>query len=265
MSAVPALFFASTRYLAAGMLMLASQAWVGPVAVARASWPRLFVVGVFTIGAGGLLFWGMRHTPSGLAAIVNLSLTPVGLTVIGLLYGEEKASPRQAGAIALGIVGLAVLFGPRAQVPAAAAEAFGLALAGAAALIYCWGSVLGRPLLRRYAPLQVGGLANLAGAAVLLPLALVVEPVGPEEVAAFLRPPVLAAWLFLVVFGSAVAFAMYLRLLRDWGPTRAGMYAFVSPVVATGLGIAVFGETLSATDVAGGVLMLVAAWLALRR
>lgn len=57
---------------------------------------------------------------------------------------------------------------------------------------------------------------------------------------------------------------IYLKLLHDWGPTRAGMYAFVAPIVATALGAAVLDERLGLPELAGGGLMLAAAGLVLR-
>ena len=68
-------------------------------------------------------------------------------------------------------------------------------------------------------------------------------------------------WLFLVLFGSLVAYTIYLRLLRDWGPVRAGSYAFVSPVTAVLVGIFVLHERVSLLDVPGMAAMLAGARL----
>jgi drug/metabolite transporter (DMT)-like permease len=48
-------------------------------------------------------------------------------------------------------------------------------------------------------------------------------------------------WLFLVLFGSLVAFTAYMRLIAVWGPARAGSYAYVSPIIAVLLGVLVVG------------------------
>jgi drug/metabolite transporter (DMT)-like permease len=55
-------------------------------------------------------------------------------------------------------------------------------------------------------------------------------------------------WLFLVVFGSLVAFTAYLRLIAVWGPARAGSYAYVSPVIAVLLGVVLLHEHLALRD-----------------
>ena len=73
-----------------------------------------------------------------------------------------------------------------------------------------------------------------------------------------------SGWAFLVFFGSLLAYTFYMVLVRDWGASRAGTYAFVSPVIAVVLGMLVLDETVGASDVAGMAVMLLASWLALR-
>ena len=130
-------------------------------------------------------------------------------------------------------------------------------------LAYCWGSVLSRPMVQAHGVLLISGLATLTGGIMLIALALIIEPVSWDLLAVYARPEVLGAWLFLVVFGSLAAFTIYLRLLRDWGPLSAGMYAFISPVIAVGLGSLVFAEAFGPVAAFGSLLMLGAAWLAL--
>lgn len=266
-TAVPPLLFAGTRFVAAGVLLLAWLALRGGLRpVARADWPALAGVAVLIIaGTYGLLFWGLRHAPSGLAGVINLALMPVFLLALGLLHGEERWRPALALAIVVGVAGLGVLFAPSLAADAAASLRWGLLAVVGATLAYCWGSVLNRRLLRRYAATQVSAVQVLVGGTVLTALALAAEDVGAETWRAFAAPAVLAGWLFLVVGGSLLAFTIYLHLVHAWGATRAGMYAFVSPVVALAAGALVYGEALTPANLAGSALVLAAAWLALRR
>ena len=91
-----------------------------------------------------LLFWGVAHTPTGLAAIVNLSLIPVLSMLVGALYGEETISVRRLAAVALGAVGLTVLVSARGQTASTDESRIGLGLAAivAATLSYAWGAIL---------------------------------------------------------------------------------------------------------------------------
>ncbi len=265
-SALPPMFFAGSRFVVAGAALLL---WLGlsgrPVLPARGDRLRMLVTAVLlTAVTYGFLFWGVRSVPSGLAAILNLALTPVGLFAIGLLHGSERWSGRQAAAILLGFVGLGLLFGPKLG-DGLDAEVMGLVAIIAGTVGYCWGSVIGRPLMRRHSALQVAGLTTFVGGGLLIVLALAFEPVSAATLVIYLRPGVFAAWAYLTLFGSLVGFTTYLRLLHDWGAARAGMYAFVTPIVAAISGAAVLGERFGPPELAGMGVLLAATWLSLRK
>src|SRR5690349_4053939 len=77
-AAVPPLFFAGSRFVAAGIALLIWTRATGSRAalrVHRQDWPAMLVAAVLVIvGTYSLLFWGMRNVASGLAAVINLSL-----------------------------------------------------------------------------------------------------------------------------------------------------------------------------------------------
>lgn len=253
--AVPPMLFAGSRFLVAGLLLLAWEGMRGGTrSLPARAWRRLVPVALLNITlCYGPLFWGMRSVDTGIAAVVNLSLTPVALYGFGLLHGAERWHGRSLIALGLGGVGLILLLG-RAQ---AGAELIGIAAIVFGTLSYCWGSVLCRPLVREQGTLRVAGLLMTVGGGVLILLSLALEPLPP--LAQAFTPAVLAAWSFLVLAGSLAAYTIYLRLLRDWGPLRAGLFAFVSPIVAVALGALLYGETVTAAGVMGMALMLGAA------
>jgi drug/metabolite transporter (DMT)-like permease len=76
--------------------------------------------------------------------------------------------------------------------------------------------------------------------------------------------PAFLAWLYLLIPGAVLSTTMYFMLVRDWGASRPGTYAFISPVIAVVIGCAFFQEKLDWGDAVGMTLMLGAAGLALR-
>jgi drug/metabolite transporter (DMT)-like permease len=250
--ALPPLLFAGTRFMAAGLVLIAWQ-WArhGIVPLLAAEWRRLLLVAVLNITlCYAPLFWGMQTVDTGLAAVINLALTPVALYGFGLAYRQERLSGRALIALPLGALGLALLLG-RGDADTAGVVAMVLGT-----LSYCWGSVLARPLLTAHGALPMAGLLMTIGGALLVLLGLLLEPL---PTAAALAPRAVVAWAFLVLAGSLAAYTIYLRLLRDWGPLRAGLFAYVSPVLAVALGALVYGEAVSMTALAGMALMLGAA------
>ncbi|MDF0663693.1 MULTISPECIES: EamA family transporter [unclassified Rhizobium] len=270
--AVPPLLFAGTRFTAAGILLLLYTLAKGEATSFKVQDGfRFTVVSILMITlCYGPLFWGMQYIDSGTAAVLEMSLTPIALLVFALLLNEETLDGRRILAIALGVCGLVVLFWPAAangNLPAA--EAFpdaslwgGLAVASAA-FTYGYGSVLARPLLRTYPALFVSGVSTLVGGIVLLIAALAFEPGAVVALSGDWGTVAWLGWFFLVIFGSLIGYTTFMRLLRDIGASRAGSYAFVSPVVAVALGAAVFAEQITAMDVIGIVVMLSGAYLAM--
>lgn len=274
LEAVPPVFFAGTRFTAAGGILLGALWWQGAMGrIARSDLPRLAAVTLLMIAATyALLYWGAQFVSSGLAAVLDLALMPVALLAIAALLGEERFSPARAAGVALGIAGLLVLFGPQAldgggPEGGEAGTAMWLAGGGAivlSALVYSLGSVLARPLLRAYPPVLVSGVTTLGGGLALVVGALVLEPGAVAALSGRWGGAAWASWGFLVLFGSLVAYTTFLRLVRDWGASRAGSYAFVSPVIAVALGVLAFGEAVTVTDALGMAVMLAGAWLTLR-
>jgi drug/metabolite transporter (DMT)-like permease len=210
----------------------------------------------------GFLFWGMGFVSSGLSAVVNLALIPVGLFGLGVLLRQETFSRRQAAALLIGASGLYLLFRPRLAFAGNIDEFHGLAAIVAGTLAYCLGSLLARPVLEGARPLAVAGLLTFIGGLGLLVLAVAFEPLTELTAADFLTLPVLASWLFLVLGGSLAAFTIYLKLLRDWGPSQAGLYTFVSPLIAVAVGMAVFDEAFGPSEAMASAVMLGAVALA---
>jgi drug/metabolite transporter (DMT)-like permease len=267
---VPPIFLAAARFMIAGALMLA---WAGrdAAAVPRSVRPRLLATAMLVSTANyALLFWGIARAPTGLAAIVNFGTIPIFSLLASRWLEGEPIGRRQVAAIALGLVGLALLFATRTtgapgSAHAAAGELWGLAAIALSGLLYCIGAVLSRPIAATMPVLVLAGWQTLIGGVGLSALSLALEPVEVRHLHELATWPTLPALAFLVVAGSLAGFTIYMRLLRDWGAFRAGLYAFVSPVIAVAVGVAALSERFGGAEGLGALLMFGAAAIALRR
>ncbi|MEO7056676.1 MAG: DMT family transporter, partial [Caldimonas sp.] len=122
-----------------------------------------------------------------------------------------------------------------------------------------------RPISSAMPVLALAGWQTFIGGIGLSAVSLTLEPVEGRHFRALMGWPTLPALAFLIVAGSLAGFTIYMRLLRDWGAFRAGLYAFVSPVIAVGVGVAALGERLGWAEGVGALLMFSAAAIALRR
>jgi len=262
----PPIFLAAARFLIAGALFLV---WAGRDAFAaprRAALPLLGTALLINTGCYAFLFWGVKHAPTGISAIVNFALIPVFTILFGLAYGEEVLTRRRVEGMTLGALGLVLLFWARVG---EGREGWLTALALGAVVVstisYTWGAILSRPLVRVMSPIALAAWQCLLGGLGLALLSAVLEGTTPADAARLAAWPVWPALAFLVLAGSLVGFAAYLKLLRDWGPFRAGLYAFVSPVIAVATGVLALGEPFGPAEAAGAAVMLTATALVVRR
>lgn len=264
---VPPGVFAGSRWTVAGVILLAVRKAQGEsMRVTPRLAGRLVVVAILMVTMNQVIqLYGLKYITAGLAAVISSALTPVSLLGFSVAMGQEKFSPRQLAAMAVGIAGIFMLFGPDAL----AGTLDGWALLGATGvtvgcLCYSAGSVMAMPLMRSLAPTQMAAMTNLIGGLVLLSASLVFEPGAGAAIQFHWGWPAFLAWLYLLVPGSVLATATYFVLVRDWGASKAGTYAFISPVIAVVLGVTLFGEHVRWPDLVGMLLMLSGAGLALR-
>jgi drug/metabolite transporter (DMT)-like permease len=265
---VPPGLFAGMRWTCAGLALLAWRVSQGhrPF-LPRRLILRMVLVSLLLISFSQVIqLYGLRNITAGLAAVISSALTPIALLGFSAALGQERFTWRQAAAIAVGVVGIVVLFGPKAFTgELRLAEVAGAGGVVVATLLYSFGSVQIRPMMRTVAPSDMAWMTNLIGGGLLLVGALLFEPGAWAAMRLDWGMPAWIAWLYLLIPGSLLSTVMYFLLVRDWGASRVGTYAFVSPVIAVVVGAMFFGEHVEFADVVGMGLMLAAAGIVLRR
>jgi drug/metabolite transporter (DMT)-like permease len=267
-AAVPPGAFAGLRWTVAGSILLLVLRIRGErVRPPLRLVPRLVGVSVLLITLNQVIqLYGLKYITAGLAAVISSALTPIALLGFAVAFGQEKCSRRQIGALALGVVGVCTLFGPSALAGtlqrSEVAGALGVTIG---CLCYTSGSVMTQPMLRHFGAVQLAGLTDLIGGAILLVASLITEPGAWDALSFQWGWASFLAWLYLLIPGSLISTTMYFLLVRDWGASKPGLYAFISPVIAVIAGASLFNEKLDWGDALGMALMLGAAGLALRR
>lgn len=261
---VPPIFLAAMRFLLAGLCFFVIARAQG-LLLRSSQFGRIVAAALLiTTGCYSFLFWGVARAPSGLSAIVNLSLMPVFLVIIGALYGQERITMRRVGAIALGILGLVLLFSGRTgAAQGGTMPVLGLIAVAIGTVSYAWGSVISRPLTLSMPPLVLAFWQSLIGGIALVPISLVIEGYDPAHFAGLSDARAIFGLSILVLGGSVIAFWIYLGLVRDWGAFRAGLYAFVSPIIAVAVGVAYADEPFGWSEGLGMGIMLAATALSL--
>lgn len=244
----PPFFQMGTRFLVAGALLAAWLRWRGTPWPDARQWWHAAIVGALMLG-GGMGFTAVAETTvaSGLV-VAFIAVGPMVVAAFNLAFGVKPRAVEVAG-MCVGLVGVLLL------VRGAGFAASPAGLAAQLVATVCWS--LGSVLSLHRTPLAPGamGFASemLAGGALLMAMSLAVGevPQWPPTVGASL------AWLFLVVFGSLVAFNAYMVLLARASAAVATSYTFVNPVIAMLLGITLGGEAVTGGEwLATGVILV---------
>jgi drug/metabolite transporter (DMT)-like permease len=243
--------------IAAAVLWILVLAGGGKVPREPRAWRDFLVVGALNnVAPFALIAWAQTHMGGGLAAIINAS-TPLWTVIFAsFMTTDEKATALKIAGVLVGMAGVAVIVGP---------AAFGIAEEGllpplaivAATILYGYTSVYGRRL-RSFEPIVAAAGQLTAASFCALPLALLLErpwslPM-PSGAA-------LASLLGLAVLSTALAYAVYFRILNTAGATNVILVTLLVPITAVLLGAAFLGERLEPRAFFG--MALVAVGLAL--
>ena len=241
-------FLMATRFLVAGALLLAWQLARGAVLPMSRQWGNALIVGALMLGGGmGGVAYAEQTIPSGVV-VAFIAVMPLILVVFNLAFGVR---PKRVELVAV-LVGLGgVLMLTRG------AGFHGSPTGLFAIMLGTTGWALGSVLAQRGFALAPGatGFATemLCGGVVLL----VISAFRGESWLGHAPVGVWLAWLYLVIFGSLIAFSAYMLLLARTSASLATSYALVNPVVALLLGVTVGGETVSRWEwLSSGVIMI---------
>ena len=210
------------------------------------------MIGALMLGGGmGLTASAEVHIGSGLIAAF-IAIVPLMVTAWGAMLGQRPSRLELAG-MGVGLIGVLLL----ARGASFSAAPVGFACIASATALWSLGSVLSTTRF----PLAAGaaGFASemLCGGAVLLVISLAL---GEQHEAVKQWPPqpqAVLAWVYLVVFGSLVAFSAYLYLLGNSSPAVATSYAFVNPLIAIFLGASFAGEHVTRGEwLACGIILI---------
>ncbi len=244
----PPFFQMGTRFLAAGALLMVWMRWRGAAWPDAREWRNAAVVGSLMLGGGmGGTAYAEQTVGSGLV-VAFIAVVPMMIALLNLAWRVVPGRAEIAG-IVVGLIGVLML----TQGAGFQASPAGLLAIAIACTAWSTGSVLSQ----RSLPLAPGamGFASemLCGGTLLMLLALMTgeQPDWPVQTSALL------AWVYLVTFGSLIAFNAYMVLLSKASAGLASSYTFVNPVIAMLLGIAFAGEQVTGWEwLAAGVVLI---------
>lgn len=251
---VPVMTLVAHRVVWACLILWAYVWWRGlAVPADRRIWVALLVMGLLNnVIPFSLMAWGQQYIETGLTSIFNAATAVFGVLVAAMVFADERLTKRRLAGVLLAFAGVSIAIGLDALASFDIQSLAQLAVI-AGTLSYAFAAAWARAKLSALPP-QVAAAGMLTGASlVMIPLALIVDglPALPAE------PVTYGAIAYFAVFGTAIAYLLYCRVLAMAGSGNAMLVTLLIPPVAILLGWLVLDERLAPSAFVGFAVLAV--------
>jgi drug/metabolite transporter (DMT)-like permease len=242
---IPPFVLSAARFGLAGLILLVIAKVRGVASATLAQWRTGIIVGSLLMLANALVGVAEKRIPSGVAALL-VAMTPLFMVLLEWARpGGRRPTALVAVGLLIGLAGVAALVGPASLGGGERIDPIGAATVVAGSFSWSLGSIYSRHAPRTASALMMTAMQMLTGGIFVGLIAVATGELWTFDPSA-VSARSLAAWAYLLVFGSLIGFTAFVYLLRVSTPARVATYAYVNPVVAVILGWAFAGEAISA-------------------
>lgn len=249
-------YSASIRFIAAGGLLFLYLLWKKKASLSLLWRKETLLTGALvTFGTFSTLYWAEQHISSGLAAVLSAT-GPIMILLLQTAGTRRRASLTSTAGCIVGFAGVFVLMLPGLQLEISYAWLVGCLAVLAGELCYSGGALYSKSVMDRQpdvSPLALNAAQMLFGGVLLLILSLFVEQPRPSQMFSL---PALGSILYLTVAGSMIGHSLFYWLNAKTNPVFPSTWLYISPLIAMGLGSAVYGEAFSWISAAGALIIL---------
>lgn len=251
---IPGLYMAAVRQFISGLLLVVFFLAKGYKLPEWKVIKQISVQGIFLLCiANGLLTWALEYISGGLAAII-VALVPLFIALFTLLFTKCATITRKMLAgLLLGFAGVLTIFSDYMGELKKESFVFGVVLALISVLSWSFGTVY----TSRKKPVidilfGVGLQMFIAGILMLIAC----YGFGQYTNLADTSYQSWIALLYLIVFGSLIAYSAYVFAISKLPATQVSVYAYINPLVAVLLGWLLLSEKLNAVMLLGMLITL---------
>jgi drug/metabolite transporter (DMT)-like permease len=245
--AMPPLLMTGLRWTLAGGALAIYLLARGERVFSRALWSSALLLGflMLVLGNAGVAIAEL-WVPSGLTAVI-VACTPFWMSgVEALRHDGERITWHTVTGFALGFSGIVLLVWPQLARGGVSGRGFlyGIISLQIAALGWAIGSSYSKRHVRGEGEnaFTATALQMLAGGVMML----VASTVRGEWGAVALSPRSVVAFIYLTSIGALGGFVAYTYALRHLPVSLVSLYAYINPLIAVALGVAVLGEPFTA-------------------
>jgi len=217
---------------------------------------------LFFLMGHGALAWAEEQIPSGIAALLVASLPYCMVFVEKVTNRDTHISPKTITGLIIGITAIVLLVAPQKSFAGKDIDPLrAITLLGG---VFAWAtaSVYSRSAKLPDSPLVTAGAALLFGGILLVLFGTIT---GETNRLAITEISLLSivSFVYLIIFGSIIAFTSYIWLLSVTTAARVSTYAFVNPVIAVLFGWFIGGEVMNLNIIIVTVMIVASIYLIL--
>ncbi|HOL16963.1 MAG TPA: EamA family transporter, partial [Bacillota bacterium] len=249
---MPFLIFAGIRFSAAGILLLIIsrlKGWAFPPGW-RDYRAHILIGMLLLFVCNGLTCWAEQYLDSSLTALLGASLPLFTAAIENLLPREQRTGLLNWVGLFIGFGGVAVLVSPQFRLKGNTWPAIVGVLCSS--VIWAAGSIYLNRNPIRGAMIPGVGIQMLSAGVVFLLLSAFSGNFTLSDMSA----SGLAALLYLIFFGSILAYSSFYYMIKVTPPAKAGTYAYINPLVAMILGVLILKENLTMQSIVAALVIL---------
>lgn len=251
---MPGLFISGLRQFISGAILVSYFLLKGYRIPNKEILKKISVQSIFLLCiANGLLTWSVEYISGGLAAIIA-ALVPLFIALFTVWLSKcAKISRLMIIGLLVGFAGVLTIFYDYLGQMKSGSFVLGVVLAILSTLSWSFGTVY---TSKEKPPINilfnVGLQMLIAGVLVLIICGVTGKYVNMANVGQ-------NAWLalvYLIVFGSLIAYSAYVFMISKLPPTQVSVYAYINPIVAVVIGWLLLSEKMNVQMIIGTLITL---------
>lgn len=247
-------FLASIRFLTAGFLILIiAKVLKKSLLISKKQLLNTLISGfLFLVYGNGVFVWALKYVDSGFASLLA-STQPLFVLLLLRLIDQKQMQKKSIIGVLLGVFGMYLLVS-QSEIAVSEESLLGIFMMFTCVLSWSYGSVfVSKADLPKNFFVSTGYQMIMAG------IMLVIASLGFDE--EWLAPTswsfkVQASMLFLITFGSILAFTSFNYLLKSVSPEKVSTSAYVNPIIAMFLGWYFLNEEFTTQSIVASVVLL---------
>jgi len=247
-------FLASIRFLTAGFLILIiAKVLKKSLVISKKQLLNTLISGfLFLVYGNGVFVWALKYVDSGFASLLA-STQPLFVLLLLRLIDQKQMQKKSIIGVLLGVFGMYLLVS-QSEIAVSKESLLGIFMMFTCVLSWSYGSVfVSKADLPKNFFVSTGYQMITAG------IVLIIASLGFDE--AWLSPTswsfkVQGSMLFLITFGSILAFTSFNYLLKSVSPEKVSTSAYVNPIIAMFLGWYFLNEEFTTQSIVASVVLL---------